>query len=425
MGLFDNWPYSDVHQLNLDWILKVIKEIKGKTDEIDGAVETAQQEAEAASQSEINAAGYRDEAEDYRDGAQEYYNQTLAIVTGSPKVVNLISNMTDTDLIYLYVGSEPGYTAGNWYYYDGNDWVDGGTYGATGMADNARNLLKYILDRVAYTEQGMDIYVEALYEALEQIQHVVTTYTITNALSNVTNSNSATGANAGSVYTATLSPDQDFNISSVSITMGGVNVTATVYDSVTKVINITNVTGDIVITAIATGSSILYQLPNPVTFTGVSGETVHTGFHPLSVERDYTVTVQFTRSTTVNNSSYILQCMEGSSPYWGVKLGINSNKYQAISNGVTNTTAFDDFNPAGTNILKAVLRHTANSNTVRWQMAGPSNNIYEANIGSSLKTINYELYLGGNLYVGSINKFVWYDRLLSDAEATAFLEDNS
>ena len=37
--------------------------------------------------------------------------------------------MTDESAVYLYTGSESGYTAGNWYYYNGTAWTAGGTYG--------------------------------------------------------------------------------------------------------------------------------------------------------------------------------------------------------------------------------------------------------------------------------------------------------
>lgn len=41
------------------------------------------------------------------------------------------SAMTDTSAVYLYLGSETGYTFGHWYYYNGA-WTDGGAYGAKG-----------------------------------------------------------------------------------------------------------------------------------------------------------------------------------------------------------------------------------------------------------------------------------------------------
>ena len=39
--------------------------------------------------------------------------------------------MTDTSLIYVYTGSESGYTNGNWYYHNGSSWVSGGVYNST------------------------------------------------------------------------------------------------------------------------------------------------------------------------------------------------------------------------------------------------------------------------------------------------------
>lgn len=56
MGVFNNWPYTDVHQLNLDFILDTMKDVKGKTDQIDSAVETATTAAENAAESARQAA---------------------------------------------------------------------------------------------------------------------------------------------------------------------------------------------------------------------------------------------------------------------------------------------------------------------------------------------------------------------------------
>lgn len=186
--------------------------------------------------------------------------EVSAIGGGSPEVVSLVADMIDTTKTYIYVGTETGYTSGDWYYYDGSDWVSGGSYGADGgINTNARNLLKYVLDRVAYTEAGMDVYVEALYEALAQAGSGgggTTTYTITNALVHVTNSNNATGADSGDSYSATLTADTDYRINSVTVTMGGVDVTSTVYSN--GEINIASVTGDIMITASAAVYVITY-----------------------------------------------------------------------------------------------------------------------------------------------------------------------
>ena len=48
----------------------------------------------------------------------------------SPVIVSAASNMTDHDTVYVYAGSESGYTNGHWYYYNSSSsaWVDGGAY---------------------------------------------------------------------------------------------------------------------------------------------------------------------------------------------------------------------------------------------------------------------------------------------------------
>lgn len=49
---------------------------------------------------------------------------------GSPLVANTVADMTLENRVYVYMGSEVGYTAGDWYYYDEgtSTWVDGGVY---------------------------------------------------------------------------------------------------------------------------------------------------------------------------------------------------------------------------------------------------------------------------------------------------------
>ena len=57
----------------------------------------------------------------------------IETVVGAPLVAQAAAEMTDTTRVYVYVGSETGYTSGNWYYYDGTSWVSGGVYNATAV----------------------------------------------------------------------------------------------------------------------------------------------------------------------------------------------------------------------------------------------------------------------------------------------------
>lgn len=79
---------------------------------------------------------------------------------GAPGVAATVSAMTDQGKVYVYTGSESGYTNGNWYYYNGSSWVSGGVYnsavvetdtslsvsGAPADAKVTGDSIKYILE---------------------------------------------------------------------------------------------------------------------------------------------------------------------------------------------------------------------------------------------------------------------------------------
>lgn len=81
-------------------------------------------------------------------------DQITNIQGGAPKTVSTVAQMVDTTQVYLYTGSETGYTAGHWYYYSGGSWVDGGKYGAVNsnvFSDYAKQTLITILRSAMYT----------------------------------------------------------------------------------------------------------------------------------------------------------------------------------------------------------------------------------------------------------------------------------
>ena len=55
------------------------------------------------------------------------------ILYGSPLIANTVADMEEENRVYVYVGSETGYTSGNWYYYDGTAWTSGGVYNGEGV----------------------------------------------------------------------------------------------------------------------------------------------------------------------------------------------------------------------------------------------------------------------------------------------------
>lgn len=57
----------------------------------------------------------------------------LRTAVGSPLKASTVAQMTDTNKIYVYVGSESGYTNGNWYYWNGSAWTSGGVYNSVAV----------------------------------------------------------------------------------------------------------------------------------------------------------------------------------------------------------------------------------------------------------------------------------------------------
>lgn len=88
-------------------------------------------------------------------GDLQYYTEELTAkyhtLFSSPLVASTAAAMTDTEKVYVYTGSESGYTAGNWYYYNGSAWVSGGVYNALAISDNSITDAKLVQNGGVYS----------------------------------------------------------------------------------------------------------------------------------------------------------------------------------------------------------------------------------------------------------------------------------
>lgn len=102
---------------------------------------------------------------------------------------------------------------------------------------------------------------------------VVTMYSITNNLTNAETSNSAVSIAGGASYSATITAEDGYTISAVTVTMGGTDITSTAWDADTGVITIAQVTGDVVIAATAI-SDAGWTKDVPYDITWIEGKSI-------------------------------------------------------------------------------------------------------------------------------------------------------
>ena len=245
-------------------------------------------------------------------------------------------------------------------------------------------------------------------------------YTVTNNLTNVTNSNSATTASG--YYSATLSAEDGYNIN-VTITMGGVDITADVYTEDGTIL-ITEVTGDIVITAtaeLASAYTVLYQLADtPKSVSGLSEDTGITfGAEDANgYTKSLTICVAY---TGFDANETLLKMSSGKAVEVTTNAGGSNTKIRvtSCSNAVTVNPEISDSGDYRVIITKeATSVKTLNIHTLSSGAVATVENV--GTYGSFSHSA-----CAGNLIVGdsdiTVNKLVIYEGILSDAHIATFL----
>ena len=176
------------------------------------------------------------------------------------------------------------------------DALEAGQGGGSGLTDDVKNALLQIAQKVAYIDADGQDYYDDLYDAL----YNDTTRSVLLVLSHVSSSNSQSTVEVGDSYTTTLTASTNYTLNSVSVTMGGVDVTSTTYSSGT--VSIPSVTGNIVITATAVLAA------QSITATYTQSGTVYDTATLDSLKADLVVTANYSGGTseTVPASNYTL-----------------------------------------------------------------------------------------------------------------------
>ena len=244
---------------------------------------------------------------------------------------------------------------------------------------------------------------------------VAQVYTVTNNLANVTNSNAQTEVTDG-FYSATLTVADGYSMQSVVITMGGVDVTDSVYGDGN--ILITAVTGDIVITAVA-GVALAYALTEPLTFAGTGNAKYDTGYAMYSDgDKDVSICVDFSVENGPNSNQ-------------GVILSDVTNGYKLWHNGARQFRVSACQGDAVTDIVvpfeNARLVWTkAKGKKVHYAYAIKNDAVTKYtgngyNYMPAASTVTTQIGTSETAFKGTIHDFRVYDQVLSAGQIEAYL----
>lgn len=196
-------------------------------------------------------------------------------------------------------------------------------------------------------------------------------YSITNSLTNVTTSNAVGALEAGSSYSATLSPASGYSLGTVTVKMGGKDITSSAYAN--GVITITEITGDVVITAAGVKESVNWAYKGIGTdgniYNGGKGYKENTRLSTSSGNESDATGMTVTGYIWVPSGSVIrvkdIDLTSGNSTY-----GIYNSSFTKISTGYCN----DLFGAADSNGVRS-RQNTAGDSYYRISGAWGSNPI--------------------------------------------------
>lgn len=251
-------------------------------------------------------------------------------------------------------------------------------------------------------------------------------YSITNTLTHVTNSNNASSVVMNDSYSATLTADTGYYISSATITMGGNDVTSLYYSDGS--INIGSVTGNVVITAVGQlepETGLVYSNSEPITTDGTN--LVDTEFAPGSGA--FTIMCEWSNVTFKNGGALFSLYANGSAnnPVVAIKMGYPSVTYSFYSNNFGQSPSGID-----TTTLRAVVTMAAGGKPV-WYYKNTSGELVTLTQSNNGGTPSSNIYIGGQItasdgstktgeVVATFNTFKCYNVVCSENKIKGFLE---
>lgn len=258
------------------------------------------------------------------------------------------------------------------------------------------------------------------------------TFNVTNNLSHVSTDNEASTTAGGMTYTATLTADEGYTLSEVTVTMDGEDVTADVYAD--GVINIASVLGDIVIAAKAVEQVSLdpvYALSEPLVFDGSTMKEIDTGYsfyRSDGADMSFSVCVDFQ-----NIAAYSTLFWTGTNEYEYAStslLGIYKHSYY-INMFVLGKNPGGNIWSNSSKRYRVIMSHEADSADATLHVWVEGESEYTTytltDVTKKITSQNVNVILGGfftnneNYQTATMYDFKIYERALSVDEVKAFM----
>lgn len=370
---------------------------------------------------------------------------------GSPLVASTVAGMTDHEKVYVYVGSETGYTSGNWYYWDGTAWTSGGVYNSvavqtdttltlSGVAADAKKTgdeisdLKSQISTFEAIPRSVKLAMDNLFaKSAYAVEDVSSDYAIFHAWANAINllSISAIYTQSGDVYTV---DSLESLKSDLVVTANYDNGTSAEVSGYTLSGTLTEGTSPITVTYegktasfnVTVKGGALYRLRN-TTFDGTN--SVDTGLKPFETDSDWSIAVDLQNTITSSDAIFrLFGALNGVSPWAGVSVqrraasGANATKWKI--QWMTQVYYIASPSILSNFALKLVLTHTNGSNVMNIKYVVDSGSAVTQTLTDTFQSVTENLTIGyaaGDLWEGVINDFILYNHVLTSEEINSFL----
>jgi beta-galactosidase len=279
--------------------------------------------------------------------------------------------------------------------------------------------------KTVLTQKTKQTFIDATNPTIYDYPATVKKYTVTNNLTNCTSSNATTTVEENGSYSATISANDDCELGTVTVTMGGTDITNTVYNN--GVITINSVTGNIVITAnaVAANPNLNYTLPQETVFNGTS-DYIDTGVQLFKTDQDFTITMDVTADAQTSEEVSLIHCMKEVSPYPGIVLQTSAGTdYFNLSKG-NNISSIYNVIPLSVRTKLVIVKNGTtmkvyNSNNIKEQSAYKFTSIDQTLILGGYQTLDGAK---GRFFKGTVHEFSITNTVYTNEQINAYLGVN-